>query len=100
MKAVIGLFALVGIPAGVIALFVWNGYFLSLVWGMVMVEHFGAPSMSVPLAIAVASVVGLLTNRSGGDEKKDENLKHMPVVMCLVHPPLCLLVVWLALKFV
>lgn len=100
MNIFLALFALIGIPAGVVLLILWNGYILSIVWGMVMVPHFGAPEMSASLAIAVASVVDLLTNHSTGDQKTDEDLKYMPLVMAILRPLLCLVVVWLALKFV
>lgn len=87
------------VPAVLISAFIWRGYVLSVIWGWVMVSHFGAPGMSIPVAIAVSTMVSMLTTSKAGNELEDEKKWYAPLAKVFLMPLLTLFVVWAALKF-
>lgn len=91
---------LMSIPFIVVGVALWRGYVLSVVWGWVMVTHFGAPLLSIPLAIAVSSLVSMLTHSRAGNQVTDEEKKWVPAMAAFLGPLFCMFTVWIALKFV
>ena len=43
--------------------FVWKGYVLATVWAWFVASQFGAPALTIPQAIGISFVVGLLVYR-------------------------------------
>lgn len=84
-----------------IALFViavlWEGIVLSVLWGWFMAPAFQLPPLSIPYAIGLALLVGLLTSKV----RKSED--HPEMVEILTHglaTPLVFLVVgWIVKAF-
>jgi hypothetical protein len=97
-----GLLAIAILVAGVIL----GGWVLSVVWGWVMVPTFGLPTLSIPIAICLTSIVGYLTNSGevivAKIEKADDATSKFAHIIshCFVNPLAFLGIVWFVLLFV
>jgi hypothetical protein len=83
---------------------IWSGYVLSVLWSWFMVTAFGLPRLSIPAAIGIAIVIGLLTHQTHtdkyGEEKKSQvdKLIEGAVHLSLI-PLLALLTGWIVRFF-
>jgi hypothetical protein len=90
--------ALIGIPALLAVTAIWRGYVLSILWGWFAVPAFGLPTLSIPLAIGLALIVGYLTADSTLERKRQGFGAAMAV--SLLGPAFVLLVGWIVSRFV
>ncbi len=75
---------------------VWRGYVLSILWGWFAVPAFGLPALSIPLAIGVALITGMLAENSTTPKETDAGTTIAKIVL---GPALVLLVGWIVTKF-
>lgn len=75
----------------------WYGYVLHILWGWFMVPAFGAPPLSIPMALGVSVTVGLLTKPS--PEIKESEPKWRPWAVMFMRPALVLLTGWIVTRF-
>lgn len=89
LLAFIGFVLFVGLAAA------WEGFALSVLWGWFIVP-LGAPKITVPLAIGLALVVGMLAHQHAKDDDREwsDLLAH-----AIVKPPLFLLMGWIVRGF-
>ncbi len=52
---------------------IWYGYVLSVMWGWFVVKAFHVPSISIPLAIGLSSVVGMFKNQPDMSSKSNKS---------------------------
>jgi hypothetical protein len=52
----------------------WKGYVLSLLWLWFVVAAFGAPALSIPAAIGIYNLIGLITFRYQREPKDEREL--------------------------
>lgn len=96
-------FVIVAAIGGIIAFFVGlvvvlsilRGWVLSILWGWFMVPILGLPALSIPQAIGIAVVVGLLTHQSHSspEDKNEPNGKKWGRMLEPLLSP------WIALAF-
>lgn len=100
MTSVIGILLLFPASVALLAFGVmWEGAVLSVLWGWFVVPLFGLPPLSLPFAIGLALVVGLLTAHKTGNESTDPDKKWAPLVTMVARPGAALLVGWIVTKF-
>jgi uncharacterized membrane protein len=101
MPSLIGFVIVLPIALGFVALgATLEGYVLSVLWGWFVVPVFGLPALSIPFAMGLALVVGLLTTNTRGDEAKDPDKKWTPMGVMVMRPAFVLLVGWIVTKFI
>ena len=96
------LLVVLGIPgfATLIALAaVWRGYVLSVLWGWFMVPGFGVGPLSIPLAIGLSMLIGMLTNHRTMKETEDPDKKWYPLLAITLSPLLALVLGWVTKQF-
>jgi hypothetical protein len=64
--------AVLGMPVLIALSSIWRGYVLTVLWGWFIVPAFGAHPLSVPLAIGISMLVGMLTMHKNGKEAEKE----------------------------
>lgn len=74
---------------------VWEGWVLSVLWRWFLVP-LGAPALSIPAAIGVAIIVGMLTHQSSKTDDEDWAAK---ISAIFLGPPMMLLVGWITKQF-
>lgn len=79
---------------------IWEGYALTILWGWFIVPAFGLPQLSIPFAMGVALVVGLMTTTRLGNEATDPDKGYAPFVTMLLRPAMVLLIGWIVTKFI
>ncbi len=103
MNGVLILLAVVGFPAILALSAMWRGYVLSILWGWFIVPFFGAPAISVPVAIGVSLLVAMLTNHKTGNEAEKEEAAAArfasAIVFAFIGPAIYLLLGWIVTKF-
>jgi hypothetical protein len=52
---------------------IWYGYVLSIVWGWFMTPVLHAPTLSIPAAIGISSVVRLMTSQQIEENGKEKS---------------------------
>jgi hypothetical protein len=77
----------------------WEGYALSVLWGWFVVPMFGLPALSIPFAMGLALVVGLLTSHRLGNEATDDSKQWRMVWVAVMRPAMVLLIGWIVTKF-
>jgi hypothetical protein len=84
--------------AGIIAISsLINGWAFSVLWAWFIVPVFGAPPLSIPQAIGIALIVGVLFTRSGGNEKEGSAASRM--FACWLSPLFLLGMGWIVKYF-
>jgi len=95
MKA---LLVFIGAVALIVLSVMWYGYVLSIVWAWIIVPTFNAPTLSVPVAMGVASVARCIIpiNSNDDSEKKppSEALKS-GMLKSFVAPLVTLVFCWI-----
>ena len=93
----------VGVPALLLVTNVWRGYVLSVLWGWFVAPHFALPAISIPIAIGISCMVGLLTmHRSGSEAEQEKSAGEkfaVALVVSLLAPAIALLIGWAAFQF-
>lgn len=69
---------------------VWSGFVLSILWGWFIVPAFHLPQISIPLAIGISLVVGMLTYQVSAQEP-DKTYRKRSVTVAIVYPLLLLI---------
>lgn len=80
-----------------------NAYVLVKLWAWFVVPTFAAPALSLPVAVGVGSIIGLLQPVPKDDEKKDESVLSKwgrLFGQITLKPALYLLVGYIASRFV
>jgi len=96
------LLIIMGLPAfaALIALAAaWRGYVLSILWGWFVVPGFGAQPISVPLAIGLSMLIGMVTNHRSMTEAQDPEKKWMPLWALTLGPLVVLDMGWVVKQF-
>lgn len=80
----------------------WRGYVLSILWGWFIVPTFGAPALSLVMAIGLAIVVGMFTASIPSKKKDDEDDKALSnyFVNGFITPALSLLFGYIVTLFI
>lgn len=86
------------VAAYLAAAYIWTGYVLSIMWAWFVTPTFGVPVLSVPIAIGVTMVAGMLTKQHVPSDK-DESKWMMPV-RNFIGPALTLLIGWIVTRFI
>lgn len=97
---VVGMFVLIG--GIVVASTLLRGWVLSILWRWFMVPTLGLPALSIPQAIGIALVVGMLTHQSQHHlEDKDEktSTKVVRVSEPFLTPFAMLLIGWIVRQY-
>ena len=94
-KSLAMLGGLVGVPALLALMHTWKGYVLSVLWGWFIVPVFGLPALSIPFAIGVCIVVGLLTFQHHEEKRSFGQL----IPLSFLLPATALLCGWIVTKF-
>jgi len=98
------LIALISIPFA----YVVNGWALATLWGWFIVPTFDVPTLSIPVAIGLAIVVGYLTkatpNLDSVKESKSSREAAVDILAAMfysfLHPLVALGVGWIVLQFI
>ena len=77
------------------AIYVWSGYVLSVMWGWFIVPTFGLPALSIPTAIGVAMVAGMLAKQY--IPNKDDGWKSLS--RPFIGPAVTFLAGWIVTRF-
>lgn len=90
------------IAAGAVVLLVANavlrGFVLSILWGWFLVPVFSLPAISIPQALGIALVIGMLTGGIGtGNQSTDSAAAK--VVIIILGPLFTLLIGWIYTLF-
>lgn len=96
MIVVAGVGFVIGTVAVMTAAALWEGFVLSILWHWYAVGLFGLRALSVPEAIGVAVVIGLLTKQYVPSKDGD----HAILWWVFIRPAVSLLIGWLCLKFI
>lgn len=89
---------ILGVPALVALISIWNGYVLSILWGWFVVPFLKLPALSVPEAIGLVFVGHMLAG--GRASRKTEKGKFFEeLVTSLLAPLLALGVAWVVKGF-
>lgn len=95
---IVGIFTL--FPALMLLGALWRGFVLATLWAWFMVAGLHLPAISVPLAIGLSLLVGMLTNhRTGNEIEKDRNgfeAIGYSCVMSFLYPAFTLLIGYVA----
>jgi hypothetical protein len=87
------IFTVVAVP-----LAIYNGWALSVVWGMVAVPVFGAAPLHISQAVGVAALVGMF--RALRVKQKNHEDDHASVLLAYaLAPPLSIAIAWCAMQF-
>lgn len=101
VAGLVGVFLLVG--GFVVVSTLLNGYVLSVLWRWFMVPTLGLPALSIPQAIGIALVVGMLTHQSSQHypENKDEktSTKVARAIEPVLNPLIVLLIGWVVHQY-
>lgn len=99
MAQLLGIFVLFcGIVGVVAAGAAWGGYVLTILWGWFVTPQFNLPALSIPVAIGLDLVAGLLTHQyvpRSSDKKK----QYEPLFFLFAAPAVALLVGWAVKQF-
>jgi hypothetical protein len=98
MQAALITLAVFGIPAIMALSAIWRGYVLSIIWGWFIVPTFGLPALSIPVAIGLSVVVGMLTSHATKTDGEKNALS--AVLIAFFVPVFALLVGWIAKSFI
>lgn len=98
MQAALITLAVFGIPAIMALSAIWRGYALSIIWGWFMVPTFGLPALSIPVAIGLSVVVGMLTSHAMKTDDKQSPVA--AVLIAFLVPVFALLIGWIAKSFI
>ncbi len=102
MKSETGLASLgliVFIFFAIIGSFIANGWALSVMWGWFVVPLFGLPALSIPAAIGLSMVVGMLTHQTMPTEKdKSAGLLITGIIAHAILTPLLIVAVGYIIK--
>ena len=96
--------AVIGVVVGLIILVVpiilLRSWVLTILWGWFMCPYFGLEPLTMPYAIGIALVIGMLTQSASElkDQYKEEAWKRM--VGLALAPFVTLLIGWIALQFI
>lgn len=95
MNTAVAILVLIGgIVSVVVVTTLLNGYALSVLWGWFVVPAFGVPALSVPAAIGLAMVVGMMAKQIEiNDDDKDQAGKRLAAIF--LKPLLALLLGWI-----
>jgi hypothetical protein len=82
-----------------------NGWVLSVMWAWFIVPTFNAPTLSIPMAIGISMVVGLLTYQNSKNDKEEESYEWARIIGSLLvivfgKPLLVLFLAWVVYQFV
>lgn len=91
--------ACLGLPAFIAVSAIWKGYVLSVLWAWFLVAHFSAPALSIPLAIGVSLIVGLLTAKVSPQDAEADPKFGWTVAISLIGPAGFLLLGWIVKAF-
>jgi hypothetical protein len=77
-----------------------NGWVLSILWGWFVLPLFGLPSLSIPKAIGLALVVGVLTKQDTQSESSNKETSNpiMALIARAVFAPLFVLLIGWVVK--
>ncbi len=87
----------VAVAALVVCMVIFEGYALSILWGWFVVPTFGAPELSIPVAIGIAIPIGMMTKNitPTQDGKAGEQF-----AQAILRPLFALGCGWIVLQFV
>ncbi|MDD3481024.1 MAG: hypothetical protein PHW75_02250 [Patescibacteria group bacterium] len=92
IAVVLGIIALLGLSAIV------DGFVLSILWGWFLVP-LGAPSITIPIAIGIALIAGMLVDTSTLARKKGEEAFSAILTGIFLRPIFALFVGWIVTLF-
>jgi len=92
--AVLGVIVMAVVGIGVFSL--WNGYVLTVLWRWFMVPVFNLPILSLPVAIGISLVIGLLTQQYQSIPEDD---RFKPFVYSILVPFVALAMGWIVHLF-
>ena len=90
--AAVTVFVLVGVFVLIPVLLIWKGFALSVLWGWFVAPLFGLPLLSIPSAIGICIVVGLIRYRY---DASDHEKSFKPLGMQFASPAASLGVGWI-----
>lgn len=94
--------AVLGLPVLIVVSAVWRGYVLTILWGWFAVPYFHLPTITVPVAIGVSLIIGMLAHQQTDCEGKKRDpldaVVHSLAAIALA-PALTLLIGWIVTKF-
>ena len=82
--------------------YILNGWALTILWRWFVVPTFGAPRLSIPVAIGISIITGFLTYRAPSPTKDNEEvaIKNLnAALLSIVHPLICLGIGWIVTLF-
>lgn len=100
MNPSLAILAVLGFPVVIAIASMWRGYVLSILWAWFVVPLFGLPQLSIPLAIGISLIVGMLTNHRTGREVEKKGGLGNAIGLSVFVPALFLLMGWLVHMFV
>lgn len=95
--------AVLGWAFVVVTATILTGLVLQQLWAWFIVRTFGLPALSVPVALGVSTIVGMLTRQAQSDTKKEENTTKViarAVASAYSEPPICLVFGWVIQSFI
>jgi len=78
-----------------------NGFTLSVLWSWFMVPTFGAPQLSIPSAIGVAIIAGMLVYNGDSDNEDDSYMSRIAsaTISTTVRCAIYMACGWITLQF-
>ena len=76
-----------------------RGWALSILWGWFMVPVFHLPTLRIPTALGIATVIGMLTEHVNWQKDDPEYDSMTKVFAGILGPMLCLLFGWIVKLF-
>lgn len=95
MAALLSVFAVIGIVSLLVVL---NGWALSVLWGWFIVPLFGLPVLSIPYAIGIALIAGMLKGHTKDPDTDDD--KAAVLAKIFLFPFIALFIGWIVKGFI
>jgi len=89
--------------AGIILSIILKGWVLSILWSWFIVPTLGLPILSIPIAIGISIVVGLLTHQYNDFNTTDTKMSELigkSIGHSIIGPLLTLFVGWVVHSFI
>lgn len=90
---------IIGGVGGIITLdvvsYLWTGYVLSILWGWFIIPIFSLPPLSIPTAIGIAVISGLLTHQSRSGKEEGSSAFGQIIAFNFISPAAALLIGWI-----
>jgi hypothetical protein len=86
-----------GLLLAIVAVYFINGFVISKMWAWFIVPTFGAPQLSIPVAIGIGMLIAMLAKNN--IEKKEKESLLVTIGIALLSPLMTLLIAWIVYQF-